>query len=106
MQAVSGAGYPGLSIMDMQDNVVPFISGEEGKVELEPNKVLGTLEGSGFAPASMSLSAHCNRVQVLDGHTCSVSLKLRDTRGLDKDALAAAVAEAFASFDTPALHKL
>jgi len=71
MQAISGAGFPGMSAIDMTDNVVPFISGEEDKVEKEPLKILGTPH----TPAKITLTAHCNRVSVTDGHTECVSLQ-------------------------------
>lgn len=76
MQAISGAGYPGLSSMDMLDNVVPYIGGEEEKMETESKKIFGTISGGKFVPAEMRVSAMCNRVHVLDGHTEAVSLKL------------------------------
>lgn len=77
MQAVSGAGYPGVSSMDIIDNVVPFISGEEDKLETEAQKILGTVndDATGFVNQPMRVSAACNRVPVLDGHTACVSLK-------------------------------
>ncbi|KAL1303915.1 hypothetical protein AAFC00_000369 [Neodothiora populina] len=78
MQAVSGAGYPGVSSMDVIDNVVPFISGEEDKLETEAQKILGQVnaEVTGFQDqAELKISAACNRVPVLDGHTACVSLK-------------------------------
>ncbi|KAI5364646.1 Putative aspartate-semialdehyde dehydrogenase, semialdehyde dehydrogenase, NAD-binding protein [Septoria linicola] len=78
MQAVSGAGYPGVSSMDIVDNVVPFISGEEDKLETEARKILGGInsEGTAFTEQSeLRISAACNRVPVLDGHTACVSLK-------------------------------
>jgi aspartate-semialdehyde dehydrogenase len=77
MQAVSGAGYPGVSSMDMIDNVVPFISGEEDKLETEASKILGSVNGdvTGFVDQPMKISASCNRVPVLDGHTACVSLR-------------------------------
>ena len=77
MQAVSGAGYPGVSSMDIIDNVVPFISGEEDKLETEASKILGSVnEGvTGFVDQPMKISAACNRVPVLDGHTACVSLR-------------------------------
>lgn len=67
MQALSGAGYPGVSSLDIIDNVIPFIGGEEAKVEVEPLKILGV---------SMTISATCNRVAVVDGHTECVSVRL------------------------------
>jgi len=77
MQAVSGAGYPGVSSMDILDNVVPFISGEEDKIESEAQKILGQVNGevTGFVDQPMKVSAACNRVPVLDGHTACVSLR-------------------------------
>lgn len=77
MQAVSGAGYPGVSSMDILDNVVPFISGEEDKLESEAMKILGKVnaEVTGFKDQHLKVSAACNRVAVLDGHTACVSLK-------------------------------
>lgn len=78
MQAVSGAGYPGVPSLDILGNVIPYISGEEPKMEAESQKLLGSLNGSGVAPADFRVSAHCNRVAVEDGHTESVSLQLRN----------------------------
>lgn len=77
MQAVSGAGYPGVSSMDILDNVVPFISGEEDKLETEAQKILGSVNDdvTGFEDQKLRISAACNRVSVLDGHTACVSLK-------------------------------
>jgi aspartate-semialdehyde dehydrogenase len=77
MQAVSGAGYPGVASLDILGNVVPFISGEEEKMEEEPRKLLGKWEGSRFIEAGMGISAHCNRVPVRDGHMECVSLSLK-----------------------------
>lgn len=77
MQAVSGAGYPGVSSMDMIDNVVPFISGEEDKLETEARKILGGMNDGKSAfveQEGLKVSATCNRVPVLDGHTACVSL--------------------------------
>ena len=81
MQAVSGAGYPGVSSMDIIDNVVPFISGEEDKMETEAQKILGGVnsEVTGFEDQSgLKISAACNRVPVLDGHTACVSLRFKN----------------------------
>ena len=78
MQAVSGAGYPGVSSMDIIDNVVPFISGEEDKLETEAQKILGSVshDATSFQNQSaLKISAACNRVPVLDGHTACVSLR-------------------------------
>ncbi len=74
MQAVSGAGYPGVPSLDMIDNVVPFIGGEEEKTEREPLKIFGEAKEGVFVPfAGLKISAHCNRVPVSDGHTACVS---------------------------------
>jgi aspartate-semialdehyde dehydrogenase len=81
MQAVSGAGYPGVSSMDVIDNVVPFISGEEDKLETEAQKILGSVNANitGFEDQSqLKVSAACNRVPVLDGHTACVSLRFKN----------------------------
>jgi aspartate-semialdehyde dehydrogenase len=76
LQALSGAGYPGPSSFDMVDNVLPYISGEEEKSEKEPLKILGKIENNKFVNYdSMRISAHCNRVPVLDGHTACVSIE-------------------------------
>ena len=77
MQALSGAGYPGVPSLDALDNVVPFIGEEEEKMERETKKFLGTWDGKVFTDADMAFSAHCNRVAVRDGHTETVSLTLR-----------------------------
>jgi aspartate-semialdehyde dehydrogenase len=76
MQAVSGAGYPGVPSLDILGNVIPYIGGEEEKMEAESRKLLGTLNATGVKDAEIVLSAHCNRVAVEDGHTESVSIKL------------------------------
>jgi aspartate-semialdehyde dehydrogenase len=76
MQAVSGAGYPGVPSMDILGNVVPYIGSEEEKMEAETLKLLGHLRGHAVEPLSARISAHCNRVSVEDGHTESVAIKL------------------------------
>jgi aspartate-semialdehyde dehydrogenase len=76
MQAVSGAGYPGVASMDILGNVVPYIGSEEEKMEAETLKLLGKLEGHGVTPLRARITAHCNRVAVEDGHTECVSIKL------------------------------
>src|SRR6201996_2471072 len=76
MQAVSGAGYPGVPSLDILGNVVPYIKGEEEKLETETQKLLGKLSGGKVEPLAARVSAHCNRVAVEDGHTESVSIKL------------------------------
>jgi aspartate-semialdehyde dehydrogenase len=81
MQAVSGAGYPGVPSMDILGNVVPYIGNEEEKLEAETLKLLGRLEGHSVVPLPARVSAHCNRVAVEDGHTESVSIKLGNKLG-------------------------
>jgi aspartate-semialdehyde dehydrogenase len=76
MQAISGAGYPGVPSMDIMANVIPFIGGEEGKMEIETQKILGRLAGDHVDPLQAKVSAHCNRVPVVDGHTVAVSVSL------------------------------
>jgi aspartate-semialdehyde dehydrogenase len=78
MQAVSGAGYPGVPSLDILGNVIPYVAGEEPKMEAESRKLLGSLKGASVVPADLALSAHCNRVAVEDGHMESVSIKLRE----------------------------
>jgi aspartate-semialdehyde dehydrogenase len=79
LQALSGAGHPGVSALDSLDNVVPFISGEEEKSELEPLKILGTVGPRGIRPAKEPvISAHCNRVACRDGHLACVSVEFQD----------------------------
>src|SRR5437016_364118 len=77
MQAVSGAGYPGVASLDILGNVIPFIRNEEEKMEEETRKLLGELNGSTIIPGDFAMSAQCNRVAVEDGHTESVSVRLK-----------------------------
>ncbi|HEY6291178.1 MAG TPA: aspartate-semialdehyde dehydrogenase [Terriglobia bacterium] len=77
MQAVSGAGYPGVPTLDILGNVIPYIGGEEEKVEAETQKLLGSLTDGQVQPGDFAVSAHCNRVMVEDGHTETVSVALR-----------------------------
>jgi aspartate-semialdehyde dehydrogenase len=95
MQAVSGAGYPGVASMDILGNVVPYIGSEEEKMEAETLKLLGKLNGHVVEPLNAVVSAHCNRVAVEDGHTESVSIKLGDKLGrpVGREDLLAAWAE-------------
>ncbi|MEO8500259.1 MAG: aspartate-semialdehyde dehydrogenase [Vicinamibacteria bacterium] len=79
MQALSGAGYPGVPSLDILGNVIPFIKSEEEKVEEETPKMLGRFTGTTVSPADFKMSAICNRVPVLDGHSESVSVTLRGT---------------------------
>jgi aspartate-semialdehyde dehydrogenase len=91
MQAVSGAGYPGVASMDILDNVIPYIGNEEEKMEAETLKLLGKLDGHVVTPLAARMSASCNRVAVVDGHTVSVSIKL--TKLATRDEILAAWAE-------------
>jgi aspartate-semialdehyde dehydrogenase len=101
MQAVSGAGYPGVPSLDILGNVVPFISGEEEKMEAEPQKLLGKWDGSRFIGAGLGISAHCNRVPVVDGHLECASLRLKKTATLEE------VADALRNFEvSPELASL
>jgi len=95
MQAISGAGYPGVPSMDILGNVVPYIGSEEEKMEAETLKLLGRLEGHSVVPLAAKVSAHCNRVAVEDGHTESVSIKLgkKMGRAVTQDDILAAWAE-------------
>jgi aspartate-semialdehyde dehydrogenase len=89
-QATSGAGYPGVPSLDSLGNVVPYIPGEEAKMESETQKILGRLGKKTIEPAEFALSAACHRVAVLDGHLTAVSVKFR--RRPTRKALLAAVA--------------
>ena len=81
LQAVTGAGYPGVPSLDMIDNIVPYIGGEEEKSELEPLKILGSIEGGVLKNAALpKISAHCNRVPVTDGHTACVSVEFGEKK--------------------------
>ncbi|HZH80877.1 MAG TPA: aspartate-semialdehyde dehydrogenase [Gemmatimonadales bacterium] len=76
LQALSGAGYPGVSALDITDNVIPFIAGEEEKIEHETRKILGRFQGGRVAPADFAVSAQCHRVNVVDGHLAAVRVTL------------------------------
>ena len=92
LQALSGAGYPGVAALDITDNVVPFIANEEEKIERETRKILGRLSGGRVAPAEFAVSAQCHRVNVVDGHMAAVRVQLG--RAADPTELR----DAFASF--------
>jgi aspartate-semialdehyde dehydrogenase len=98
MQAISGAGYPGVSALDITDNVMPYIAGEEPKVEIEAQKILGKLIGESIEKADFVVSAQCFRVHVVDGHTASVRVKLRANATLEE------VAEAIQNFPSLDLY--
>lgn len=97
LQAISGAGYPGLPSLDILDNVIPFISGEEEKIEIEPNKILGRFDSDRFVGANIKISAICHRVPVTDGHTVSVSLEL-SPKVFGKEELIQRIHECFDNF--------
>lgn len=84
MQAISGAGYPGLPAIDVFDNVIPFIGGEEEKLVKETKKILAPLQDNKFVDADIQVAAHCNRVHVLDGHTECLSIKLNNQASIQE----------------------
>lgn len=84
MQAISGGGYPGVPSMDILGNVIPYIGGEEEKIERELAKIFGRLEGGRIVPADFTVSATCNRVPVRDGHTVCVSFSTRTKAGREE----------------------
>lgn len=92
LQAVSGAGYPGVPALDIAGNVIPHIAGEQDKLETETLKMLGTMKGGRVEHAAFPISAQVNRVPVVDGHTESISVKLSQRAGVDE------VREALATF--------
>ncbi|MBS7646271.1 aspartate-semialdehyde dehydrogenase [Candidatus Bathyarchaeota archaeon] len=92
MQALSGAGFPGVPSLSIIDNVVPYISGEEEKIELETLKILGKLENGKVQPANIKVSASCNRVDVKDGHLECVFVEL------EKDVSLEEIKDAFRNF--------
>lgn len=98
LQAISGAGYPGVSSFDIIDNVVPYIAGEEPKVETEAQKIIGKFNGESIEKADFIVSAQCFRVNVLDGHTASVRVKLKEISTLED------VMEAMQNFPSLNLH--
>lgn len=93
MQAVSGAGYPGVASLDIIDNVIPFISGEEEKTESETLKILGAFDGARVKQADITISASCNRVNVKDGHLQSVFVELEEKPSIEE------VKESFENFE-------
>ena len=92
MQALSGAGYPGVPSLDATDNVIPFIGGEDEKVESETRKILGKVSQGAIIDADMSVSAQCNRVNVTDGHMASIRVKLARSASVNE------IRETLASF--------
>jgi len=98
MQALSGAGYPGVASLDIENNVIPFIANEEEKMESEPLKIYGKLRKNRIERAGFGISASCTRVNVIEGHTLSIQVKLRDAVESDE------IREKFNSFRP--LHRL
>ncbi|HLL15267.1 MAG TPA: aspartate-semialdehyde dehydrogenase [Pyrinomonadaceae bacterium] len=90
MQALSGAGYPGVASLDVVDNLLPYIGGEEEKIESETLKIMGRMTGARVTPADMRVSAQCHRVNVSDGHFGALRVELARAAGLEEftDALA------------------
>ncbi|WP_263787191.1 aspartate-semialdehyde dehydrogenase [Salinibacter grassmerensis] len=97
LQALSGAGYPGVPSLDAVGNVIPHIGGEEEKLATEPRKILGMLAGDEVVPADLTLSAQCTRVPVRNGHLACASVRFRD------DVDAEAVGDALRDFQAPAV---
>jgi aspartate-semialdehyde dehydrogenase len=95
LQAVSGAGYPGVASMDILDNIIPFIDGEESKVEWEPRKMLGTYQNGAIHLANIAISAHTNRVAVSDAHVVCLSIELEKKASLQE------VDHALANYQAP-----
>lgn len=96
-QAVSGAGYPGVASLDIIDNIIPYVGGDEDKMETESLKMLGQLEGSGITPLKASASATCTRVPVIDGHLVTISLAFRHTVSCEE------IIETWQSYETSEL---
>ena len=84
MQAISGAGHPRVVKLDIEDNVIPFIKGEESKVETEPKKILGSFNYDKIIFNDFKVSAQCNRVNVRDGHTECVQVNLKKKASIDE----------------------
>lgn len=84
LQAISGSGFPGLSMAEMYDNCVPYIGEEEEKMQTETAKILGKFNGSGITPTEIKVSATCNRVPISNGHMICVSVKLKNKAGIDE----------------------
>lgn len=92
LQALSGAGYPGVASLDIIDNVLPYIGGEEEKIETETTKILGAFENDRITPAPMKVSAQCHRVNVSDGHMAAVRVRLKRKASIEE------LHEAFVSY--------
>jgi aspartate-semialdehyde dehydrogenase len=99
MQALSGAGYPGVASMDIIDNVIPNIKGEEDKVESEPRKMLGKITGDRIVLDDFVISAHTNRVAVVDGHMVCLSVELESKAGPEE------VAHVMSAYQAPEISR-
>lgn len=97
MQALSGAGYPGVPSLDIQGNVLPFIEGEEEKVAMEPLKLLGSISNGEVAALEIPIGVQCNRVPVVDGHMLSISVRLE--RSAEREEIVSALQGFTASID-------
>jgi len=97
MQAISGAGYPGVPSLSIMDNIIPHIGGEDEKLEVEPKKILGTVAGQTLTLADIRLSAQANRVPVIDGHLASVSVQFAGSATVEE------AVEALTSWQPPAV---
>ena len=102
LQALSGAGYPGVSALDAVGNVIPFIGGEEEKLSSEPLKLLGSLVDGQVDSAQIVISAQCNRVPVIDGHLLCVSVKLLDSARESSTISADDISDVLRSYDVAA----
>jgi aspartate-semialdehyde dehydrogenase len=98
LQAISGAGYPGVASLDITDNVLPYIAGEEPKVEIEAQKILGKFADGSVLKADFTVSAQCFRVNVVDGHMASVRVNLKEKATLEE------VVDAMKTFPSLDLH--
>jgi aspartate-semialdehyde dehydrogenase len=97
LQAISGAGYPGVAAYDIVDNVIPYIAEEEEKIERETQKILGTLGDAEIRPAEFQVSAQCTRVPVRDGHLACVTVELGSANG-STDTAASDLAQVWSAF--------
>jgi aspartate-semialdehyde dehydrogenase len=99
LQALSGAGYPGVASLDIIDNVIPYIGGEEEKVEWETRKMLGEVQGDSIQLANFVLSAHTNRVAVSDGHMVCCSVELGNRASVNE------ATRAFTEYQAPEISR-
>ncbi len=95
-QAISGAGYPGVASLDIIDNVIPYVSGDEGKMETEPLKILGSFNGESIDEYQMRIGATATRVAIIDGHLTNLSIEFEQNPSIDD------ILDAWANYDSPA----